>query len=65
MIKQNNNEIVALHINGHDIKAIYMRGRLIWALKEESSEILDILSCFNNGYWIDEYPWTDETPWTD
>ena len=42
-----------------------MRGRLVWALKEESSEILDILSCFNNGYWIDEYPWTDETPWTD
>ena len=24
-----------------------------------------LISCFANGYWIDEYPWTDEYPWKD
>ena len=66
MISLNRNKIVSMHINGYDILSVYMRGRLIWSPSEEDQEIVDnILSCFNNGYWIDEYPWTDDTPWTD
>ena len=56
-------DIPAIHINGHNILAIYMRGRLIWSPKIDNEET--ILSCYYNGYWIDEYPWTDDTPWTD
>ncbi len=52
-----------MYINGHNILAIYMRGRLIWSPKIDNNET--ILSCYYNGYWIDEYPWTDDTPWTD
>lgn len=34
--------------------------------EEDSSPIIDIiLSCYHNGYWMDEYPWTDDTSWTD
>lgn len=44
--------------------AVYTHGQLIWPIKTEP--IIDvILSCYYNGYWIDEYPWTDDTPWTD
>ena len=60
-----------IHINGHDITnvysglkdiiAVYSGLKLVW-----SKEIIsDVLSCYYNGYWIDEYPWTDDTPWTD
>ena len=81
MIKQKTNNIEAMRVNGLEILAVYMRGRLIWAPgtdtdkgdhgndqptqpdEPENPEI--ILSCYFNGYWIDEYPWTDDTPWTD
>ena len=74
MIKQKTNNIDAMRVNGLEILAVYMRGRLIWYPtkdKENDNPQGDddkddiILSCFYNGYWIDEYPWTDETPWTD
>ena len=65
-----------MRVNGLEILAVYMRGRLIWyptkdkendnpPPQEDDKEDDIILSCFYNGYWIDEYPWTDETPWTD
>lgn len=58
-----NKDILAMQIDGHNILAVYMRGRLIWSPKEDNEET--ILSCYYNGYWIDDYPWTDDTPWTD
>lgn len=41
------------------ILAVYTHGNKVWPALDE------ILSCYFNGYWIDEYPWTDDTPWTD
>ena len=50
-----------MYINGQSILSVYTQGQHIWP-----EEIIDtILSCFYNGYWIDEYPWSDDTPWTD
>lgn len=74
MIKHMTEEIASMHINGLEILSVYMRGRLIWPIKPKDEgdtpggdDTPDdiILSCYYNGYWIDEYPWTDETPWTD
>ena len=78
MIKQTINNIDAMCVNGLEILAVYMRGRLIWyptwhpkdknsdhPSEGDDNEDDIILSCYYNGYWIDEYPWTDETPWTD
>ena len=78
MIKQQINNIDAMRINGLEILAIYMRGRLIWypsiTFYDKKQHIPEpkppreddiILSCYYNGYWIDEYPWTDDTPWVD
>lgn len=60
MIRINNRTIEAIYRNGVNILAVYTKGQLVWP------EIIDtILSCYYNGYWIDEYPWTDDTPWTD
>ena len=71
MIKYKLEEIDSMHINGLEILSVYMRGRLIWPIipkdypSEDDPSEDTILSCYYNGYWIDEYPWTDETPWTD
>ena len=62
MIRINNNKIVAMYLNGQDILAVYTQGQLVWP---EEQIIKTVLSCYYNGYWIDEYPWTDDTPWTD
>jgi hypothetical protein len=64
MLRNANNNILALHINGYDVLSIYMRGKLVWAPESENPDET-ILSCYFNGYWIDEYPWTDDTSWTD
>jgi hypothetical protein len=64
MLRNATNNILALHINGYDVLSIYMRGKLIWAPESENPD-KTILSCYFNGYWIDEYPWTDDTSWTD
>ena len=62
MIRVNDGKIVSMHINGWKVLSVYMQEQKIWP---EDSEITEILSCYYNGYWIDEYPWTDDTPWTD
>lgn len=59
MIRINNRGIAAIYKNGKNILSVYTHGHLVWP------EILEILSCYANGYWIDDYPWTDDTPWTD
>jgi len=58
----NNRPIGSIYKNGRAIKAVYHIGRLVWS----KQPVIDIiLSCYYNGYWMDEYPWTDDTPWTD
>lgn len=64
MLRNKTNKILEMHIDGYSILSIYMRGRLIWAPEQENPDET-ILSCYFNGYWIDEYPWTDDTSWTD
>lgn len=62
MIRFGNKKIVAMYINGQSILSVYTQGQQIWP---EEAIIDEILSCFSNGYWIDEYPWVDEQSWTD
>jgi hypothetical protein len=57
MIKISNKDLLALYYGSEPVLGIYMNGEKIWPSI--------ILSCFSNGYWIDEYPWTDDLPWTD
>ena len=49
-------------IGKNSIGAIYKNGIQIWPIAHKAAMIL---SCYYNGYWIDEYPWTDETAWKD
>ena len=64
MIRLGNSKVIAMYINGWKVLSVYTQGQLVWP--EQEDEIIDkILSCFSNGYWIDEYPWTDDTSWTD
>jgi hypothetical protein len=61
---------MGIYINGRGVDKIYYQGRPIIYVYTKGRKIwpdaLDIiLSCYYNGYWIDEYPWTDDTPWTD
>lgn len=62
MIKINNKNVIAMYINGQSVLSVYTQRQLIWTIKEIIDEIL---SCYYNGYWIDEYPWTDDTSWSD
>lgn len=62
MIHINNHEIVGVYSGSKDIVAVYSGLKLVWNKIKEANKIL---SCYYNGYWIDEYPWTDDTPWTD
>lgn len=66
-IRINNRGIESILYNNRPILAVYVNGQKVWP--EEIipiDPIIDeILSCYYNGYWIDEYPWTDDTPWTD
>jgi hypothetical protein len=58
-----------IHINGHDITGVYSGSRDIVkvysGLKLVWSKITEILSCYSNGYWIDQYPWVDDAFWKD
>lgn len=63
---------MGIYINGRGVKNIYVQARPVIAvytqgmkIRPEDTSIDVILSCYYNGYWIDEYPWTDDTPWTD
>lgn len=42
-----------------DVVAVYRGYQLVW------SKFNDMLSCYSNGYWIDQYPWADNTYWVD
>lgn len=60
MIRINNNKkIISMYLNGQNVLSVYTQGQLIWP--EETL----ILSCFSNGYWIEEYPWLDNNTWID
>ena len=53
----NQRSIGSIYHNGRAIKSVFEGKRLVWTSDSQ------ILSCYANGYWIDEYPWTDNTPW--
>ena len=59
MIRINNRGISGVYKESRGIAAIYKGHRLVW------TKIKQIISCYSNGYWIDEYPWVDEQSWTD
>lgn len=59
MIRINNKDIIEIYLGSKTINAIYKEDKLVW------SKIKEIISCYSNGYWIDEYPWIDDTPWID
>ena len=42
-----------------EITAVYSGLKLVW------SKINELLCCFANGYWINEYPWQNDTSWKD
>ena len=41
----------------------------VWPIDKEpdtpDDPIIDILSCFSGGYWVDTLPWIDDDVWTD
>lgn len=59
MIRINNKNIVEIFLGSKEISTIYKQTQLVW------SKIKEIISCYSNGYWIDEYPWIDDQSWTD
>ena len=65
IFQKNDRLIGSIFFEGRAIKAIYTEGKKVWGIKKQEEPIKDILSCYYNGYWIDEYPWTDDTPWKD
>ena len=62
MIHVNNHEITGVYSGFIDISAVYSGLKLVCRKIKETTEVL---YCYYNGYWIDEYPWTDDTTWTD
>lgn len=65
MIYTKSKPISSIYIKGRAIQTIYYKGKIVWIKKSEENIDDEILSCYYNGYWIDEYPWTDDTPWKD
>ena len=74
MIYHDGSKIGELSIKGIPIIEVYYKKKSrkiekIWPEIEDDSPIIPIidiiLSCYHNGYWMDEYPWTDDTSWTD
>lgn len=76
MIYHDGSKIGELSIKGIPIMEVYYKRasrkiEQVWPVEvqDDNSPIIpivdEILSCYYNGYWIDEYPWTDDTPWTD
>lgn len=59
MIKLNNKDIIDIHLGTRGIMSVYLGTKLVWNKQTK------ILSCFSNGYWIDEYPWVDTEIWMD
>ena len=59
MIKLNNKDVIDIHLGTRGVISVYLGTKLVWNKQTET------LSCFSNGYWIDEYPWVDDEIWTD
>lgn len=59
MIHINNHNITGVYSGLRDVVAVYSGLKLVW------SKVGSLLSCYSNGYWIDEYPWTDGLQWAD
>lgn len=59
----NSNDIIGIFNGNIPIIAVYYKGQKLWPDEEEIIE--DVLSCFSNGYWNDNYPWEDNMPWVD
>ena len=59
MVYINNHDITDIRSGIIEIVRVYSGTNLVW------SKIREFLSCYANGYWIDQYPWTDNTPWKD
>ena len=53
-----------MYIQNVPITKVYLSKNVVWELQVDEP-VTEILSCYFNGYWIDEYPWTDDTSWTD
>lgn len=52
--KYRGKEIIAFHIGGKVLSAIYHCGKLIWQA---------VRSCFGSGKWVGEKPWLGEETW--
>ena len=59
MIHINNHNIIGVYDGSKDIIAVYSGLKLVW------SKITDLLCCYANGYWDDQYPWLDDLSWID
>lgn len=64
-MKINNGDVLDIRYSGIPVLAVYINGQLVWPEEKPEPGPIVILSCYNNGYWIDEYVWTDDTPWVD
>lgn len=65
-------QIMGVRLCDTPITKIYLADKVVWVVKQNTSDenpdgpvIPNLLSCYHNGYWIDQYPWTDDTTWTD
>lgn len=59
MIRINNKDISDIHLGARGVLSVYLGTKLVW------EKLTEVLSCFSNGYWIDNYPWVDTEIWTD
>ena len=59
MIYINNKDVTGIYVGRIDVSAVYRGLILVW------SKLGQIMSCYGNGYWIDEYPWADNDAWMD
>jgi hypothetical protein len=58
----NGKGVSKIYYHNIPIIRVYAGDHFVWPMLDVIDEIL---SCYYNGYWIDEYPWTDDTPWKD
>jgi len=58
-IYRNGKGVANIYYHSRPVSAVYVKGQKVWP------DITIILSCYANGYWIDQNPWTDNTPWTE
>ena len=65
----NGNSPLAIYINNHPVLRVMINQFKVWPVDKEpdtpDDPIIDILSCFSGGYWVDTLPWIDDDVWTD